>query len=279
MKMETSQSAVAQGAQEARRQAMPVLIRTTVRAVLNDAVNTVLAEEAKIARELTLLINDQTELQRAFLREHGTQPTCPRQTLDQYQRFVEALRSRRDEAANPCDQVIMEKAKEMAHQTITTATDSLLEATGDPARKHSSLGAMARGRFTEPVAISPPGGDTITTESWTDLWRKTVIHVLDRHTDITLPVISRNGKRLVTIGPAGTPAPARAPNADGALRMTREILRLTGEEPALWSITYRDNLKTRAPKKPRVAAQQSPAKPQQRPLLDTRSRSAVDAAA
>ena len=276
--MSNNESIVARGAREARRQAHPTLTRIVIEAALNDAIETLTTENAERVQQLTHQLQDPARLKRAFLLKQSTKPISPEETLNQYEQFINDLQTQRDAAAATSREAITKQAKQKTLETIKQVTSKLLHGSDDTTLKHASLATMPNGKFKHPSSISPPYQEPIPTKSWTDLWRKVVALMLERHPDPTTPIISQKGKRLVTISVAGIPIPARASNADYALQMTGEILRLMGEEPALWTITYRDITKRRAPKTPRNGPQ-SETKPQQRPLLESRDTPSIATAA
>ncbi len=124
-----------------------------------------------------------------------------------------------------------------------------------------ALGTMPRGIFTEPISLTPPDEPAIPLENWTTLWQRAVDSAMARNPSTSLPLTGHHDKTLVCRNSVGELVTHRAANADGALRMTREMLRLVGEDPTKWTLHYRNKRRT----SPARTRQNS--RPKQRPLL------------
>ena len=260
MKTKMTESTVAKGARQARRNSLSHLLDITIRAVLNDAVETNRDELEEQAKALAKQLSDRKEMERAFLRTHGNEESNPRQTLAAFGRFADDVERRYETLKKGPDESDIKTDKASARRTIDDAIERTM---GDNrvSTKTSDLGTMPHGIFTEPISLTPPGNPPIPLTNWTILWQQAVASAMDRNPSTHLPLTGHQGKTLVSRDSDGSLTTTRAANANGALNMTREMLLLVGEDPSKWMLQYRNKRRTNRTRNGKHT------KPEQRPLM------------
>ena len=260
MQTKTTESTIAKGARQARRESLPHLLKITITAVLNDVVDAIRDELEQQALALAKQMSDRREMENAFLRTHGNKESNPRQTLADFARFADDVARRHETLLKDPDESVMKTAKIAARRTIADAVESAIGG-NQIATKTSDLGTMRQGIFTEPLSLTPPGDPPIPLANWTTLWQQAVNSAMARNPSTPLPLTGHQGKTLVSRNQDGILTTTRAANADGALRMTKEMLCLVGEDPTKWMLQYHNKRRTNRTRIGRHA------KPEQRPLL------------
>ena len=260
MQTKMTESTVAKGARQARRNSLSHLLDITIRAVLNDAVETNRDELEEQAKALAKQLSDRKEMERAFLRTHGNEESNPRQTLAAFGRFADDVERRYETLKKGPDESDIKTDRASARRTIDDAIERTMGDDG-VSTKTSDLGTMPHGIFTEPISLTPPGNPPIPLANWTTLWQQAVASAMDRNPSTQLPLTGHQGKTLVSRDSDGSLTTTRAANANGALNMTREMLLLVGEDPSKWMLQYRNKRRTNRTRNGKRT------KPEQRPLM------------
>ena len=260
MQAPITESTVAKGARQARRDSLPHLLDITIRAVLNHAAESTRDELEQKTNALAKQLSDRKEMERAFLRTHGNKESNPSQTLAAFGRFADDVAHRYATLKKGPDESVIKTTKASARRTIEDAIERTMGDNGVDT-KTGDLGTLRHGIFTEPISLTPPGDQPISLANWTTLWKQAVASAMDRNPSTNLPLTGHQGKTLVSREPDGSLTTTRAANANGALNMTREMLLLVGEDPTKWMMQYRNKRRTNRTRDGKNT------KPEQRPLL------------
>ncbi len=137
--MKTTESKVAQGAREARRDSLPRLLDITIRAVLNDAIDATYAKAEEEARVLAKQLSSRREMEQAFLQANGDKETNRRQTLAEFGQFIDDVTRRYEALQKGPDESTIKQAKAVARRTIADAVERTMGDNHNPTMINSDL--------------------------------------------------------------------------------------------------------------------------------------------